>query len=393
MNLTAFIPSGQSLVTVNGLHQWDYGQTLEIQMPSIGTCEAEVHFACHGMKKAVRRACSFVNGVGAVAIPDQCLEQTTPVTAWVYAIEEDYGATVATVCLQITPRTRPAEATTVPAHIGDLYQETVAEMNRIVGAFEAGEITAGEAIYASAAPVKTFENPAYDEEEGKAFVFENCNGIGLRDTTTKGFWRFWAIPNNDVLDDEGKPVYFAALTPSYDGKMTLGSSLKKIKQIFVNILGHPNHRVQEAHIDLAKMSSAVIGSLTDGKGADVYEQIRQAKLVYDGLTSPEVAYDLYVDGKSQQPAFTQGSGLYECRVLAVSSSGVPYNINIGLVRINNVTTYIPDVTASSLTLSLRVATQDNGANYTLSSSFTAESGWGSGSTVGSITVFFRKIID
>ena len=77
MNIKAIIPSGQTEITVNGLHQWDYGQTLEIcsnDLPAV----IEVHFACSGMTEAVVRSCSSYEKDGiqtaTAIIPDRCIE-------------------------------------------------------------------------------------------------------------------------------------------------------------------------------------------------------------------------------------------------------------------------------------------------------------------------------
>ena len=35
MSIKAVFTDGQTQITVNGLHQWDYGQVLEIQAPTM----------------------------------------------------------------------------------------------------------------------------------------------------------------------------------------------------------------------------------------------------------------------------------------------------------------------------------------------------------------------
>lgn len=132
MTLKAIIPSGQTELTVNGLHQWDYGQKLEIhssELPAI----VEVHFACAGMKEAVVRVCETVDGVAVAAIPDRCLEQTTPITAWVYEIDDTAGFTTKTITLPIIPRTKPQPGKSVPEEFIDKYAEAISALN------EAGE--------------------------------------------------------------------------------------------------------------------------------------------------------------------------------------------------------------------------------------------------------------
>ena len=46
MAIKVVFPTGAASITVAGLYQWDYGQTLEIECPEIGSEIVEVHFAC-----------------------------------------------------------------------------------------------------------------------------------------------------------------------------------------------------------------------------------------------------------------------------------------------------------------------------------------------------------
>lgn len=130
MTLKAIIPKGQTELTVNGLHQWDYGRKLEIhsdELPAV----VEVHFACAGMKDAVVRVCEAVDGVATAVIPDRCLEQTTPITAWVYVIDDTAGFTAKTITLPIIPRTKPQPSGTVPEEYTDKYTEAITAMNDV----------------------------------------------------------------------------------------------------------------------------------------------------------------------------------------------------------------------------------------------------------------------
>lgn len=156
MNIKAIIPAGLTEITVNGLHQWDYGRKLEIHSSDLPAL-IEVHFACAGMTEAVVRSCSVKNGVATAAIPDRCLEQTTPITAWVYALDGSSGATTAKINLVIEPRTRPCPSQEIPEDIADKYTEAVGAMNAAVEAFTedmneavasvaAGNVTVARAI-------------------------------------------------------------------------------------------------------------------------------------------------------------------------------------------------------------------------------------------------------
>lgn len=156
MNIKAIIPAGITEITVNGLHQWDYGRKLEIHSSSSAAL-IEVHFACVGMNEAVVRSCSVINGVATAAIPDRCLEQTAPITAWVYELDGDSGATTVKINLNVEPRTRPCPSQEIPEGISDKYTEAIQAMNEAVNAaaemmdekiaiVEQGDLTVARAV-------------------------------------------------------------------------------------------------------------------------------------------------------------------------------------------------------------------------------------------------------
>lgn len=175
MAVKAIIPSGWGEITVHGLHQWDYGQTLEIQSVDIGTKVAEIHFACKSMTEAIVRPCSFTNGVGSVAIPDRCLEQTFPITAWVYEVGESSGVTVKTITLPIIERTRPQPGEEhISEDVSNRYTEVIEEMNELLERQAAGEIVAGKANRATSA-----EEADFAKEAGAALTVDSQFKVAL----------------------------------------------------------------------------------------------------------------------------------------------------------------------------------------------------------------------
>ena len=128
MSLRAMIPPGQTGVVVNGLHQWDYGRSLEITHPDL-PAEMEIHFASTDSGEAIVHVVPSLNGVATVAIPNSLLEQSLPITAWVYRIGGTIGQTIFTVTMPIQPRPRPAAAPSLPEEIGDKYTETLGAIN------------------------------------------------------------------------------------------------------------------------------------------------------------------------------------------------------------------------------------------------------------------------
>ena len=140
--IVATFPAGVDQITVNGLYQWDYGQTLEIHSSDLKNKVLEVHFACAGMNEAVVRSCNAVAGVVSAVIPDICMEQTKPIAAWVYEVGQTSGKTLKTVTLPVIARTRPEPSASIPATVSDKYTQAIAAMNAAVAAIEEGSVTA-----------------------------------------------------------------------------------------------------------------------------------------------------------------------------------------------------------------------------------------------------------
>ena len=150
MNLTAVIPEGVTELTVNGLTQWDYGRRLEIHADDLPAL-VEVHFSCPSMQDAIVRVGSAANGSVAVTIPDQCLEQSLPITAWVYEIGETSGKTIKTLTLNVQARKRPQTVESLDPENYDKYTEAVGAMNEAVETLQRGDIKVKDADHADTA--------------------------------------------------------------------------------------------------------------------------------------------------------------------------------------------------------------------------------------------------
>jgi hypothetical protein len=160
MAIKAVFRTGENVISVKGLFQWDYGRVLEIEAPDIGSEVMEVHFACANMKEAIVRSCSFSNGVGTVTIPDQCLEQSSAITAWVYRIIGTQGHTEKVINLIVTARTRPSIARDIPQEVSNRYTELITEVNEAVENLESGNVTVAHA--------KNANNAGYASSAGNA---------------------------------------------------------------------------------------------------------------------------------------------------------------------------------------------------------------------------------
>jgi hypothetical protein len=137
---------------VNGLHQWDYGQKLQINAAGLPPL-IEVHFACPGMVEADVRLATVTDGTATVSIPDQCLEQAAPITAWVYLVDDASGRTALEITLNITPRTKPSAAGTaeLEEEAGNKYDQLFGLMQEAYDAIEACKNVEANADEAQAA--------------------------------------------------------------------------------------------------------------------------------------------------------------------------------------------------------------------------------------------------
>ena len=207
MALKVIIPPGLTEVTVNGLHQWDYGREIEIHADNLPAV-VEVHFACAGMETAVVRNCAAIDGVVTAAVPDICLEQTTPIVAWVYDAGGTSGKTILTIKLPVTQRTKPQPRESIPEKTSDKYTDAIAAMNEVVGKLKNGQISvkkadealeAGHALEADSAKVTT---PTALIEENKSVTSYKIESTGIYAVRFEIFegeaFSLIAIPDLDV---------------------------------------------------------------------------------------------------------------------------------------------------------------------------------------------------
>lgn len=133
-NITATIPSGMTATTAAGLTQWDYGRKLEVTSPSLSTFDmVEVHFAYAGATTAIVHYGTVANGKLTVVIPDACLQQSSPIIAWVFVPTDDDGRTILTVTMPVSARTRPADTVaTPPESYTSKYTELIAAATDLI---------------------------------------------------------------------------------------------------------------------------------------------------------------------------------------------------------------------------------------------------------------------
>ena len=224
MAIKVQFPAGESNVTVRGLYQWDYGQVLEIECAEIGSEILEVHFACPNMSEAIVRSCTFSNGVGTVPIPDECLEQTSSITAWLCSRDSTQRHTIKTIVLPLTARTRPGNMLDDISEIQkDAVGQLIEEVNEAIDALENGNVVAAKATTADTAGRATTADSAtsatYATSAGSAntatratdAIFVLGTGYGSVTIDTEG---------NATHDTIDAGTYLVVLTrPYYDGEV------------------------------------------------------------------------------------------------------------------------------------------------------------------------------
>ena len=235
MSIKATFPTGVDAITLSArLHQWDFGQTLEIEFDGM-TAMIEAHFACAGMTEAEVRPCQAVNGVATVAIPDRCLEQSGPITAWVFETTDTQGMTTKTITIPVVARPKPMKGEAVPDSFVDQYQALIAEVNAAVKDILVGDVVVARAKRAGladladcAAVISTHSSPLqsviaeaehYDDGgdmEGDLMHLvpseDNCLDLG------KEGQRFRKVYTKGLVTDEFNTDAFKADAPWIEGR-------------------------------------------------------------------------------------------------------------------------------------------------------------------------------
>lgn len=168
---------GDTIKTLYGLWQWDYGQVLRIQGLDLPTA-VEIHFSLRDKGgEAVTRIGTTKDGVTDVVIPDSMLENNSSAAdymlfAFVYLTDETSGQTEYKICMQVKARPKP-EAFDTPEDT-ELFREAIAAVNNSADRAEAAEKAAEG--YANEAN-KDAEETAANRKEVERLV-ESVSGIG-----------------------------------------------------------------------------------------------------------------------------------------------------------------------------------------------------------------------
>lgn len=180
MAIKVIFKDGETNKTVNGLYQWDYGQVIEIEAVDLPTI-VELHFACTNMDEALVRVCNVENGMARTTIPDVCLEQSTPLTVWVYEIDGAHGHTSKTVTLPIVARKRPSTTSAPIQEHTDQYTELISEVNDAIDHLKSGEIVVEKANNAGTSTYSISSGQATQAEKAT----KDGDGNDISDTYVK----------------------------------------------------------------------------------------------------------------------------------------------------------------------------------------------------------------
>lgn len=256
MSIKAIFPAGVDALTVHGLHQWDYGQTLEITHPDLPAI-LEVHFAAVGAQDAIVRAVESAVGVAEVSIPDALLEQSRPVLAWVYIVGETSGTTMLTVTMPLQARARPAAAGPVPEAVSDKYTEALGTINGLVGSLKEGNVTVARALDADKATEATKATHDGQGNEIAATYAKNSKPGFVR-------WSSGSILATNVLYQ-----FRVEFTP-YPGFVGIATSYRDTSAITMATLGFGYQLAIAPDGDVIVMQADKMLPLEEGTVAGIY---------------------------------------------------------------------------------------------------------------------------
>lgn len=136
--LEANFPQNVAEIVLDGLTQWDKDVLLHISgedLPDI----FEVHIGYDGISEAFRFPLYKVDGVATIKIPNELLQQTRNIKAWIYVIDSEGCRTVRTINIPMAKREKPAEyESSLDDPQKDAVEQLIENTNELIDAFEKG---------------------------------------------------------------------------------------------------------------------------------------------------------------------------------------------------------------------------------------------------------------
>lgn len=266
MAIKVQFPVGESNVTVRGLYQWDYGQVLEIECVEFGSDTLEFHFACPNMSEAIVRTCTFSNYIGTVPIPDECLEQTGSVTAWICRRDSTQRHTIKTIVLPLTARTRPGNMLDdIPASRADAIGQLIEEFNEAIDALENGNVTVAKADQANTAGHATTAGSATNATNATyAITAGSASAISAKET----FYDTVSVSGASVSLEYGKTYIISACFNDQDDD---------VRDTFLLYIANKGENFAQAGIKVDSTSSK--------KGAFIRAFVESGKIMFYNSSS------------------------------------------------------------------------------------------------------------
>ncbi len=146
----ATFPKDTNYISVSGLTQWDYGQTLSIRGLDLPPA-AEVHFSLQETGgESLNRIGVTKDGVTEVSIPDSFLgapdmAQNYKIWAFVYIREEGSGETIKKICLNVKSRPKPGMYDAPNENEAAIFEKVLQTVTDSADRAEAAQRTATDA--------------------------------------------------------------------------------------------------------------------------------------------------------------------------------------------------------------------------------------------------------
>ena len=139
LKLEAYFPQEVAEIRLNSLTQWDKDVLLHISGDDLPEA-FEIHIGYEGIFEAFRFPLQKVDGVATIKIPNELLQQTRNVVAWVYVIDSEGCKTTKTIIIPLEKREKPVDYETAiePSQKANIEQ-LLEKVNELIKHFEEGE--------------------------------------------------------------------------------------------------------------------------------------------------------------------------------------------------------------------------------------------------------------
>ncbi len=134
--LEAYFPKNVAEIVLDGLTQWDKDVLLHVSGDEIPE-SFEIHIGYEGIFEVVRIPLRKIDGVATVKIPNELLQQTRDVKAWVYVIDSEGCRTTKTINIPLAKREKPADyETSIEPSQKDAVEQLVENTNKLLKQLE-----------------------------------------------------------------------------------------------------------------------------------------------------------------------------------------------------------------------------------------------------------------